>query len=259
MESLEYDIATFMSYAKYYKYYSGVFNLQGNVNCTCRDYTTFIKTLGISKSRNKSEYKIVLTPTQFPPSRIITPEIWNSCNLTQITQYKGTPNQWETDGTATTLLELSNYHIKGDPTSILMLHGSASQHFDSLQTINVDKSHGFYLSLDPSEALTYGCWKLDKPPAQVLLLEIIVHNAHELILAPKGSRSESIPASGDIIVDDENAKQILGRDKLVRNIEIVKRHLLDPFFNVFGFYIHKNKHCDVMPCIGGAGGEVSPE
>lgn len=169
---------------------------------------------------------------------MITPEHWNTLGYTQIQQRVPLATtlsdadvkiSWGTNYIGHSLLGIATHHIVGNPTSILMFHGTLLKHRQSIQTIDWTKGggalgQGFYLTLHPSEALAYGCRAIKKTTSYafgdttfILLLECIVKRANELIIGTHVTRN---PQYGY-----EN--QIVGRNELVNNVDVVRIHVIN--------------------------------
>lgn len=186
--------------------------------------------------------KIDFTPTNIYSSNI-TPAIWNKYATETPTQFTRivprfkhkTIMTWGTTAwgmqykDSLKLLDIAAYHVEGDSNAVLMFHGTSALHeHDITKGIKWEYGNGacgagFYLTLNPSEALSYGCTKRRR--RQIILLECIVRNADKIRL-----RYGHATFCPDYTITDAYTRipnQIAGRDVLLANIQIVRMHKVD--------------------------------
>jgi hypothetical protein len=164
---------------------------------------------------------------------LITPPMWNSYGYTQIVPIDPTYNfnAWGHNDLggptsvrqAATLRDISNYHVEGDPNAILMFHGTVISYRAQMENIDWTRGGGalgvgFYLTLNPAEALSYGCRKTGTQKYSVMLLECIVRNAHQLLNVRDFKRNTL----------DYFHNQVAGQAEFVNHVEVVRVHFFNP-------------------------------
>jgi hypothetical protein len=173
-----------------------------------------------------------------------------------------------------TLKDMSFYHIKDKPNSILGFHGTVMKYKDAIKS-NIDwtkangtMGRGFYMALNPNDSLSYACisshhmGRYDEQYVPVLF-EFIINNADKLSVAPFTGPNAPDAASDfgfkrpyndlyekyDIFPNTYFIGQFAGRDELNKNIEIRNIYIMDMNkFRVGGMFNRNKSRIPIRPC-----------
>tara|TARA_Y100000748_G_scaffold300500_1_gene299058 strand:- start:911 stop:2065 length:1155 start_codon:yes stop_codon:yes gene_type:complete len=154
----------------------------------------------------------------------------------------------------TSLLDIARCHVRGEPTSVLMFHGSSSNSAHSIcDEIDWSKGGGylgtgFYLTFSPNEAKTYGCLKANTPSPHngttqrhIIVLEVVVKDADQIILNTHFRRNGR----------EQWRNQICGQEFLVGKCKIARVHKFDKHTvrtNSNGYMFIEHSDTNTIPC-----------
>ena len=173
--------------------------------------------------------------------KTLQPQDWNAMHYTQIEPNpkikRGGP--WTCNRKATTMLNAASNVIKGSEKNVLVFHGTSMKHLRkftdgiSLSRGSGCLGSGFYVTLDPTEALGYAC-RVSDASNDLLVIEMIVKQTDHIVLDESMTSQFGGPdgpvdhpgcfATRDPVVMSDFA---LHTQVCLKNIELVRIHVFD--------------------------------